>query len=103
MKNTKLYLIIALTVILNPLFAQLENEQTITKTGTAAAQFLKIGVDPRGTAMGNAYVAMNGDVSSVLESPNQSSFPKAPSSNDATRTPSSEVCTASTEPVLARS
>lgn len=69
MKNVKLYLIIALTVLLNPLFAQLENEQIITKTGTAAAQFLKIGVDPRGTAMGNAYVAMNGDVSSVFWNP----------------------------------
>ena len=51
------------------LFAQIENEQTITKTGTTAAQFLKIGVDPRGTAMGNAYVAMNGDASSIFWNP----------------------------------
>ena len=61
---------IALTVFLfGALNAQIENEQTITKTGTTAAQFLKIGADPRGTAMGNAYVAMNGDASSIFWNP----------------------------------
>ena len=61
---------IAITIVLfSTINAQIENEQTITKTGTTAAQFLKIGVDPRGTAMGNAYVAMNGDASSIFWNP----------------------------------
>jgi len=61
--------IIALIALVATVNAQIENEQTITKTGTTAAQFLKIGVDPRGTAMGNAYVAMNGDASSSFWNP----------------------------------
>jgi hypothetical protein len=44
-------------------FSQLENEQTITKRGTTSAQFLKIGVDARGSAMGGAFTAMTGDIS----------------------------------------
>jgi hypothetical protein len=40
--------------------------QTMTKSGTTAAQFLKIGVDARATAMGNAFTAMEGDVSSIF-------------------------------------
>lgn len=51
------------------LSAQLDNIQTITKTGTTAAQFLKIGVDPRAAAMGNAFAAMDGDLSSVYWNP----------------------------------
>ncbi len=48
---------------------QIDNTQTITKSGTTAAQFLKIGVDPRGAAMGNAFSAMDGDVSSMYWNP----------------------------------
>ncbi len=49
--------------------AQIENEQTITKTGTTAAQFLKIGVDARGSSMGSAFVAAEGDISSMYWNP----------------------------------
>ncbi len=49
----KLILIVALLQI--PLFAQYE------RPGSASAQFLKIGVSPRGAAMGNSYItAANG-------------------------------------------
>jgi len=64
-----IYLSIVAGFVLNQLSAQLVNDQTITKSGTTAAQFLKIGVDPRSTAMGNAYVAMFGDVSSSFWNP----------------------------------
>ncbi|MFH1851721.1 MAG: PorV/PorQ family protein [Candidatus Neomarinimicrobiota bacterium] len=50
-------------------WAQIANTQTITKTGTTAASFLKIGVDARSTSMGNAYVAMPGDVNSIFWNP----------------------------------
>lgn len=45
---------------------QLDNTQSMTKSGTTAAQFLKIGVDARATAMGSAFTAMRGDVSSIF-------------------------------------
>jgi len=50
-------------------FSQLENEQTITKRGTTSAQFLKIGVDARGSAMGVAFTAMTGDISQSFWNP----------------------------------
>ena len=50
-------------------FSQLDNTETITKTGTTAAQFLKIGVDARGSAMGNAFTAMSGDISAMYWNP----------------------------------
>jgi len=50
-------------------FAQLDNTESITKTGTTAAQFLKIGVDARASAMGNAFTAMNGDINSMYWNP----------------------------------
>ncbi|MFQ6612276.1 MAG: PorV/PorQ family protein [Fidelibacterota bacterium] len=56
-------------LLLSSLIGQLDNVQTITKTGTAAAQFLKISVDPRGSAMGNAFTAMSGDISSMYWNP----------------------------------
>ena len=45
---------------------QLDNTQRMTKSGTTAAQFLKIGIDARATAMGNAFTAMDGDISSMF-------------------------------------
>lgn len=51
---------------LNGIYGQLNNKQTMTKSGTTAAQFLKIGVDARGTGMGNAFTAMDGDISSMF-------------------------------------
>lgn len=53
---------------INLLLAQ-GNSETITKRGTTSAQFLKIGVDARGTAMGNAFTAMDGDVSNIYWNP----------------------------------
>lgn len=49
--------------------AQVDNTQTITKTGTTAAQFLKIGVDARASSMGGAFAAMTGDLSSMHWNP----------------------------------
>ncbi len=49
--------------------AQTDNTQTITKTGTTVAQFLKIGVDARGAAMGGAFAAMEGDLSAMHWNP----------------------------------
>lgn len=49
--------------------AQVDNTQTITKTGTAAAQFLKIGVDARATAMGGAYTGLASDLSAMYWNP----------------------------------
>ncbi|OQY40025.1 MAG: hypothetical protein B6226_00690 [Candidatus Cloacimonetes bacterium 4572_65] len=39
------------------------------KTGTAALQFLKLGIDARATGMGEAYVAVTDDISSVYWNP----------------------------------
>jgi len=68
MKILSLKLLLVLTCLAN-LSAQLNNKQSITKTGTTAAQFLKIGVDPRGASMGNAFTAMEGAVSSMYWNP----------------------------------
>ncbi len=65
--------IVVITLILifctNTLFAQIGNSQTITKTGTTAAAFLKIAPDPRAAAMGNAFIAIPGDLSSMHWNP----------------------------------
>ena len=47
-----------ITFISTILLGQYENNQIITKSGTTVAQFLKIGVDARTTAMGNAGVGL---------------------------------------------
>jgi len=56
-------------LFLSSLHAQVDNTQTITKTGTTVAQFLKIGVDARGAAMGGAFAAMEGDLSAMHWNP----------------------------------
>ncbi|SVB45135.1 uncharacterized protein METZ01_LOCUS197989, partial [marine metagenome] len=56
--NNRFILVFLLTFILsyhNQVYGQLDNTQQMTKSGTTAAQFLKIGVDARATAMGNAF------------------------------------------------
>jgi len=63
----KIFLQVAL--ISTVLFAQYENEQIITKSGTTVAQFLKIGVDARSTAMGNAGVGLTSNLSSMFWNP----------------------------------
>ena len=60
--------ILVLIISLSTIFGQ-NNAQTITKTGTTAASFLKIGVDARGSSMGNAFTAMAGDISSMYWNP----------------------------------
>ncbi len=43
--------------------------EIFAKTGTAALQFLKLGIDARATGMGEAYVAVTDDISSVYWNP----------------------------------
>ena len=50
-------------------YSQLDNTETISKTGTTSAQFLKIGADARGSSMGNAFTAMAGGISSMYWNP----------------------------------
>ncbi|MBC8216143.1 MAG: PorV/PorQ family protein [Candidatus Marinimicrobia bacterium] len=71
MMNTKILKahLSAVIILAGSVFGQLVNSQTITKSGTTAGQFLKIGVDARGSAMGNAFTAMAGDVSSMFWNP----------------------------------
>lgn len=68
-KRISLPLIVVAALMIAPLHAQVDNSQTITKTGTTVAQFLKIGVDARGAAMGGAFAAMEGDLSAMHWNP----------------------------------
>ncbi|MDZ7386067.1 MAG: PorV/PorQ family protein [candidate division KSB1 bacterium] len=43
--------------------------QEISRTGTSAAQFLKLGAGARAAALGDAFVAFSGDVSSLYWNP----------------------------------
>lgn len=47
----------------------LPQQATLTKTGTTAASFLKIGVGARPTAMGGAYTAVASDLSAIYWNP----------------------------------
>ncbi|MCK6558817.1 PorV/PorQ family protein [candidate division KSB1 bacterium] len=69
MKRTLSLIMMAGLLAAATLRAQVDNTQTITKTGTTVAQFLKIGVDARGTAMGGAFAAMAGDLSAMYWNP----------------------------------
>ncbi len=59
-------LIISLAVLL---FVSCLNAKPFGKTGTAALQFLKLGVDARAVGMGEAYTAVSDDISSVWWNP----------------------------------
>lgn len=61
--------VIIICATLSFAYTQLNNSQTISKTGTTSAQFLKIGSDARGSSMGNAFTAMNGGISSMYWNP----------------------------------
>ena len=63
--------ILALTLFLSIslVIGQIDNTQIISKTGTTAASFLKISPDARSAAMGNAFIAMPGDISSMFWNP----------------------------------
>ena len=66
MKYSVLILIIFTSSMIK---AQLENDQDISKVGTTSAQFLKISSGGRGLAMGNANVAISGDLTSSFWNP----------------------------------
>ncbi len=51
------------------LFIEGDSYAQVSKTGTAGAHFLKIGVDPRGIAMGGAFTAVTNDVASLYWNP----------------------------------
>jgi hypothetical protein len=63
--------ILAMTLFLTTsfVFGQIDNSQIISKTGTTAANFLKIAPDARGAGMGNAFIAVPGDISSMFWNP----------------------------------
>jgi hypothetical protein len=56
-------------IIINLVILHNINARETTKAGTAAAQFLKIGVGARAQAMAGAFVAATGDVASLYWNP----------------------------------
>ncbi|MCF7792631.1 MAG: PorV/PorQ family protein [Candidatus Cloacimonetes bacterium] len=62
----KKYIWFLLVLIIIP---GLLSAEIFAKTGTAGLQFLKIGVDARAIGMGEAYVAVTDDISSVFWNP----------------------------------
>ncbi len=61
--------LITLFIILAFLAGYSADSFAVSKTGTTAAQFLKIGVGARATAMGGAYVALASDASALYWNP----------------------------------
>ncbi len=68
MKMTIRYVALLFLVVVQIAYTQ-NIAETITKTGTTSASFIKIGVDARAASMGNAFTAMTGDVSSIFWNP----------------------------------
>jgi len=62
-------MLLYILIITGSCFSQLDNTESISKTGTTSAQFLKIGADARGASMGNAFTAMAGGISSMYWNP----------------------------------
>ena len=56
-------------ILLAALFFMPPNGNSVTKVGTSAANFLKIGVGARGIAMGGAYVSLANDASAMFWNP----------------------------------
>ncbi|MEJ2053146.1 MAG: PorV/PorQ family protein [Calditrichaceae bacterium] len=65
MKLNKYLTVILLFSITLPVFSQDE----LSKVGTGTAQFLKLGAGAHGTALGDAYTAMAGDISAMFWNP----------------------------------
>ena len=61
--------LIIIFIPLHLIFGQFGNNQSITKTGTTIAQFLKIGMDARSTAMGGAVAGQKANLSGVYWNP----------------------------------
>ena len=57
-----------ISLLFSLIFSNLSG-QTINRYGTTAANFLEIGVGSRATSMGDAYVAVANDVSSIYWNP----------------------------------
>ena len=55
--------------VIDNISAQLDNNESMEKAGTAAAQFLKIPFDSKGSAMGNTGVSMPGTIGSSYWNP----------------------------------
>ena len=61
--------IILIFFVIDLISAQLDNNESMEKAGTAAAQFLKIPFDSKGSAMGNTGVSMPGTIGSSYWNP----------------------------------
>ena len=61
--------IILTLFVIDSISAQIDNNESMEKAGTAAAQFLKIPFDSRGSAMGNTGVSMPGNIGSSYWNP----------------------------------
>tara|TARA_Y100000591_G_scaffold323887_1_gene342414 strand:+ start:326 stop:1348 length:1023 start_codon:yes stop_codon:yes gene_type:complete len=61
--------LIVIFIPLHLIFGQFGNNQSITKTGTTIAQFLKIGMDARSTSMGGAVAGQKANLSGVYWNP----------------------------------
>jgi hypothetical protein len=67
MNNRKIYLLFILTVFIHaPISAQ---DSELNQIGTSMANFLKIGMGARATAMGDAFVAISDDITSLYWNP----------------------------------
>ncbi|MBM4403082.1 MAG: PorV/PorQ family protein [Candidatus Cloacimonetes bacterium] len=62
----KIMIVCAITLVLLPSLLMAE---PFGKVGTAALQFLKLGIDARAVGMGEAYTAVTDDISSVFWNP----------------------------------
>lgn len=58
-----------LSLLVGQVYSQIDNTQVITKTGTTSASFLKITPDARSAALGNAFVAVGGDIANIFWNP----------------------------------
>jgi opacity protein-like surface antigen len=65
--NKIIFLLIAALILLSG--SSLGQSDRLTKTGTTAAQFLKIGVGPRAIGMGGAFTAVADDINSMYWNP----------------------------------
>ncbi len=69
MRNSKNYIIVALSLFLFVQNFQAQNTESTSKVGTTAAQFLKIGSGARSISLGGAYVAVDEGIESIYWNP----------------------------------
>ena len=63
------YALIILTYAISICSAQFGNNQSMSKTGTTVAQFLKIGMDARSSGMGGAVAGQKAILSGIYWNP----------------------------------